>query len=609
MLPPHLQALHGLPSRMPLQPQVIQPPLHPHFMQLPSPQQQQQQASPPTHMPSLMPPPLPAPSFQPHPEPDNDEDEDEDDGLGDLMSLCGVPAPAPASVALPVPCSLPEHSPPLAVPVQAAPPALVNGSAHHDPPHSSPSGHATPSQQAPQQQQQPGAPSSAPPVMRWGAKPAAAPRNSIVEPGPGGFPGVIDELEYPSLSGRPTASRGAALPARPRGWTQVVKSGDRDQDAAKAWETQAAQEEEDDEELQRVLQESRLMSSSLASAPGMGLHGAEERMPSTSSVTPALPVAATGLVNRQGEYNCFLNVIIQCLWHCDEFRLMIEQHSPDLFRGHPVVHNLALLFRALTQAKQQWTSGAARSVVDPTQLREALDTMPHHNFRLGEMNDPSEVLTAIYECLTKVVQLRTAKNVPHVDNIFGLVLREQLQCQWCRHVSHVVKPHIEYFHIVQATALRVSAVCGGGSMSTMLKDLDSQNQKKCDKDIGGCDRPGTPLRHLVNRPHMFTLLMAWEEQVSGDEIRGTLDVVDTEVTLDDLYDSSASRGDRGSYRLHSMFCYYGQHYHAFIHKEEVQKWVMFDDAQVSSVGTWQDVIQKCTAGRIQPLVLFYKIVV
>ena len=32
------------------------------------------------------------------------------------------------------------------------------------------------------------------------------------------------------------------------------------------------------------------------------------------------PAVATGLSNEAGEYNCFLNVIIQCLWHCADFR-------------------------------------------------------------------------------------------------------------------------------------------------------------------------------------------------------------------------------------------------------------------------------------------------
>ncbi len=36
-----------------------------------------------------------------------------------------------------------------------------------------------------------------------------------------------------------------------------------------------------------------------------------------------VPAAATGLSNEAGEYNCFLNVIIQCLWHCADFRAQV----------------------------------------------------------------------------------------------------------------------------------------------------------------------------------------------------------------------------------------------------------------------------------------------
>lgn len=77
-----------------------------------------------------------------------------------------------------------------------------------------------------------------------------------------------------------------------------------------------------------------------------------------------------------------------------------------------------------------------------------------------------------------------------------------------------------------------------------------------------------------------------------------------QLELNEMYSNLPGK-TKLTYRLHSMFCYYGQHYHAFIHKGE-QEWVMFDDAQVSNVGSWKDVITKCTRGRIQPLVLFYK---
>ena len=36
-----------------------------------------------------------------------------------------------------------------------------------------------------------------------------------------------------------------------------------------------------------------------------------------------LAAAGTGLTNEAGEYNCFLNVIIQCLWHCSDFRAQV----------------------------------------------------------------------------------------------------------------------------------------------------------------------------------------------------------------------------------------------------------------------------------------------
>lgn len=38
----------------------------------------------------------------------------------------------------------------------------------------------------------------------------------------------------------------------------------------------------------------------------------------------------------------------------------------------------------------------------------------------------------------------------------------------------------------------------------------------------------------------------------------------------------------------------------------LQEWVMFDDATVSTIGSWSAVISKCRVGRIQPSVLFYQ---
>ena len=41
--------------------------------------------------------------------------------------------------------------------------------------------------------------------------------------------------------------------------------------------------------------------------------------------------AAAGLRNATGEYNCFLNVIIQCLWHCNAFRKQVLKWHPQVY--------------------------------------------------------------------------------------------------------------------------------------------------------------------------------------------------------------------------------------------------------------------------------------
>ena len=47
----------------------------------------------------------------------------------------------------------------------------------------------------------------------------------------------------------------------------------------------------------------------------------------------ATDVAMPGLQNETGEYNCFLNVIIQCLWHCSDFRAGLMALPINMLQG------------------------------------------------------------------------------------------------------------------------------------------------------------------------------------------------------------------------------------------------------------------------------------
>lgn len=63
------------------------------------------------------------------------------------------------------------------------------------------------------------------------------------------------------------------------------------------------------------------------------------------------------------------------------------------------------------------------------------------------------------------------------------------------------------------------------------------------------------------------------------------------------------------YWLTSMVVYYGLHYSAFTFCEDLGQWIQMDDRcakVVGQYGTWQEVLAKCTIGRLQPGLITYQ---
>lgn len=61
-----------------------------------------------------------------------------------------------------------------------------------------------------------------------------------------------------------------------------------------------------------------------SSAGGWGEEGQGGLSMAAPPASPAA-MATPGLQNEAGEYNCFLNAIIQCLWRCPDFRQQVRE--------------------------------------------------------------------------------------------------------------------------------------------------------------------------------------------------------------------------------------------------------------------------------------------
>lgn len=120
------------------------------------------------------------------------------------------------------------------------------------------------------------------------------------------------------------------------------------------------------------------------------------------------PSLGAGLANAAGEYNCFLNVVLQALFNCERFRerLLIDGGDHRCNGSTPeecVTCTMLSVFRQL--------KGGAAGAADPTALRRALDAAFKGTdlFRLAEMNDASETLQEIYNCLHRALAIERSR--------------------------------------------------------------------------------------------------------------------------------------------------------------------------------------------------------
>jgi len=366
-------------------------------------------------------------------------------------------------------------------------------------------------------------------------------------------------------------------------------------------------------------------------------------MPAASlpAAAAALPAAGSGLANSVGEYNCFLNSVVQSLYHINCFRgaILSRTISTSLTGEADKLRASKALLRALQSlciALQRGLSlrrdeGAA--AVAPTELRYALASLQGAGGeagRLNEMADAAEVLGSLYEAF-QVVNLAHFPEMraddTRIGRMFGMRVSEALICPDCGTKSHELT-YSSFFHLVAAPALRTAAPVaqpGLSAFESRLARLLGADCKGCDKDVGGCGRPHPPELTLLQLPHVFTLSLTWDTAHAAEaEVLETLSKVDpllrparvfrgsddrrAQWLGDDTYwEAPPVKAEDAVYDLRAMVCYYGAHYACFCRTEEGRgPWTRFDDATVALVGDWPALVSACARGHLQPTVLFYE---
>ena len=349
-----------------------------------------------------------------------------------------------------------------------------------------------------------------------------------------------------------------------------------------------------------------------------------------------------GLDNPTGEYNCFLNVIIQSLWQLESFRdelVALSEGGPAAVAGgcdHEalLLQSLAHVFRSLSgrsggsgavaggaRAPNAWGAhnrGRELFVVDPGACRQVLSAMFAERGRsqIHEMADASEalndVLEALHACLLPGpgAPSRAAGGAAEetlVTRVFGFRVQERVECGAC---GYLMQEHgfTRFFHYVPTQQLARVWACSGPerrSPEELLRRAYEAERRPCPRCSPSADVPFRCACALRGPPPAVVSVVAvWgAAEASAEDIAALLAVVPMSLDLRQLYAGVVSSRP---YRLRAVVCFYGQHYVLIGYNARIKLWVQYDDSSVKVVGTWADVVHKCRSGRIQPHVIFYE---
>ncbi|KAL3876171.1 hypothetical protein ACJMK2_034042 [Sinanodonta woodiana] len=289
-----------------------------------------------------------------------------------------------------------------------------------------------------------------------------------------------------------------------------------------------------------------------------------------------------GLQNAPGENNCFLNSAVQVIF--TQFQYSDQSSLP------------------------------------PNALRKALaETFSkQERFQLGHMDDAAEcfenILRRIHYHIANSHNEDTC-NVPHClpHQKFAMKVSDQLVCP-CGASSNPLTFQ-EMVHYVSASALvnQSRAMHENGDIlhpdrfGLLLRNAGTSGDiRDCPAN---CGRRVQIRRTLLNTPDVVSIGLVWDsDHPDADLTTEVAQSIGTVLLLPDIFHVVMCDNVATLPKLHlsAMVCYYGKHYFTFVYHTKLQEWIYFDDTTVRQIGSrWENVVDKCSRGRYQPLLLIY----
>lgn len=176
-------------------------------------------------------------------------------------------------------------------------------------------------------------------------------------------------------------------------------------------------------------------------------------------------------LSNQGENHCFLNVVIQTLWHLDCFRSAFKSIAHHCNEETCILCSLKEVFINYESSDN--------SCIPPSELRKALSHSFEGQFDVGQMADAAEALTSIIEVLQKHDQ--------KIGDVFMQQINSYIECSACNH-STKIESSDGYCLLFYIGSLKETQVAQGDSFSQIIHKTLELDQRLCPRQGAECPR-------------------------------------------------------------------------------------------------------------------------
>ena len=334
------------------------------------------------------------------------------------------------------------------------------------------------------------------------------------------------------------------------------------------------------------------------------------------------------LLNRTKENNCFLNVIVQCLFHLGELKKDLLETYPELGKKSKTLRELYRLFTSYAdeQKKSKENKNQIEPVLSVNDLRNYLNDI-YHCYHHGETGDPMETLGYILDVIHRTFCKFRNINYKNIERCkcpshqyFNLKLVDIISCHNCnvKKVQMYDKDCYMFNIFIKDLTNKLHGKSFNSYKLQLFSKLKEHNETYENENkirIPGCNCNQQIMslyekKLKLNGPSSIYLIIniTWAEQFPNmQEILKSYCLIPISDNIEKLFtfgeDLKTKINDK--YYIKTIILYGIYHYVCVLYMKDQKKWAVIDDKTIKYISKYYDLIDFLLRNHLMPVGLVY----